>query len=504
MWMGAVECLAHWGVYDPARPAAVVDGTILSYGMIASAAATLALQIQAQGLHEQRLAIVCREKGSFLSALYGAQFAGCSTIVFHPTWRADTIATTIVDTNPAGFLVDQFGANVLAEQVNDKPLIHARSPAAAVSSSRLSFVQSVCPRGGDDEWGIIFSSGSTGRPKPIVQTNYSTMTECIAWCIELGLLKAQSFYVARPLYYTGGLALGLATLMTRGLLIVDNYTDDNSETEVLDQLEQAASKRMIDRCFLVPELARAILSCHRKWPYAGNPKTVLVMGSKIHVEEKAALATNFCCEVVESWGNSEGLGTITDPSDITTRPGSIGRPFLTERLWIMDDMLQQLPSNKAGYIVGSDETMFKEYANQPQATQNAKHDNLVISDDIGFRDDDGFFYISGRAEDVVLLGDIVLSMMDIEKDLRTLQGVKDAYVAAAKETNPLRFAVLIATDDSEGVDYWRNQLEQVIRAFVRATPLDIQLKLVKAIPKLSSGKTDRVSARALVLGATNG
>jgi acyl-coenzyme A synthetase/AMP-(fatty) acid ligase len=494
MWMGATECLAHWGIFDPDRPAALLDGTFFSYGAIAGAAASFSAELVKQGLSGQRVAIVSADKLNFMKALFGAQLARCPTIVAHPKWSSVDINRVIVDTQPSAFIVDP-GNSSISGVAADKPSL---SPPLNGDRQLLRrMVQSHTSCGApEDEWGIVYSSGSTGQPKPIVQTQYSTMTECVAWCMELGLRKSSSFYIARPLYYTGGMALALATMMTRGLLIADNYADDNDASELLHKLDKAASRNEIDHCFLVPELGRAILALRSQWSHRGNPKSVLLMGSKIHAEEKHALADFFGCSVVESWGNSEGLGTITDPADLDVRPGSIGRPFLTEGLWIVDDALDEVPADKIGRIAGSDETMFKEYANHPGATQQTKRADLVVSDDIGYRDRDGYFYILGRVEDVLTVGDNVVTMPAIENDLRGMEGIKDAYVGSS-DASPLRLIVVIETTGAPvSEDRIRADIERTVETRV-GTQIAIGLSFVDTLPKLSSGKIDRIAARAL-------
>ena len=64
------------------------------------------------------------------------------------------------------------------------------------------------------------------------------------------------------------------------------------------------------------------------------------MGAPISGNEKRAARVALRSNIVESWGNSESLGTITEPNDLDSRPDSVGRPFLTDELLVVDDSLQ--------------------------------------------------------------------------------------------------------------------------------------------------------------------
>jgi fatty-acyl-CoA synthase len=498
MWLGAVECLMHWGLYSPNSVALVIGRTARSYGQIAAGAAELAESVKQAGLADQRVGIICSKKLQLLCGFYAAQLAGSSTVLYHPTWNPQALATAVSDTHPRGFIVDERGAELLASVPDTKHVIQCIT-LDPKRHTRPASIDTLPRRTQDDEWGIVFSSGSTGRPKPIVHTHYSIMSECLAWCIELGLTKDHTFYVTRPLYYTGGLVLALATLMTRGKLVADDYTDDNNEIEIKAKLQQAAEHTVIDHCFFVPEVARAILAADAVWTCQGNPRQILLMGSKVHAVEKQNLGKLFGCSIIESWGNSEGLGTITEPEDLENRPTSIGRPFLTERLWIMNDALEELAPGQAGHIVGSDETMFKEYANQPEATSRAKRRAFVVSDDIGFRDDSGFFYILGREEDVITYGERVLCAPGIERSILGVPGVREVYVNLKRSPTGVDVNVLLASDSGSFDDDRRTALYELIQGSAPNIALNVLVRVVDTLPKLSSGKVDRLRTRSIVV-----
>jgi acyl-CoA synthetase (AMP-forming)/AMP-acid ligase II len=502
MWLGAAECVFHWGAYEPERSAILADGQCITYGALTSAAAALARDVKERQISGRRIGIICRDKVCFLSALFGLQFAGNSPVIFHPTWDDTTLAATIADTMPVALIVGDRDQERAGERWPQLPIIPIINETRKARES-FSFNDSLQRLRPEQEWGVVFSSGSTGLPKPIVQTQYSNMTECVAWCIELGLVRDQSFYITRPLYYTGGLALALASLMTRGLLIIDNYDNNNNPDEILEELRRAAALTIVDRCFFVPEVIRPVLLLPQKvWEHTGNPKQVLLMGSKIHDTEKQKVSEYFGCEVVESWGNSEGLGTITDPHDLIARPSSIGRPFLTEQLWIMDEQLKPLPSRQVGRIVGSDETMFKEYANRPEATQLAKREDLVISDDVGFRDEQGYFYILGREEDVVILPGSTISVMNIESELRQSFLAREVFVGIVRKADSIDVAVLVVPSTPNVVDITEVKLR--VEAKLSGMNATVKACLVSEIPKLASGKVDRIRARALAFVDSDG
>ena len=71
----------------------------------------------------------------------------------------------------------------------------------------------------------------------------------------------------------------------------------------------------------------------------------------------------------------------------------------------MDDEGKPLPPGTVGRIAGGKEAGFQAYAGRPIETARAFHDDLILSDDRGYLDEDGYFYVRGRVQDAVIIGD---------------------------------------------------------------------------------------------------
>ena len=132
-------------------------------------------------------------------------------------------------------------------------------------------------------------------------------------------------------------------------------------------------------------------------------ETILSMGASISGEEKIKASHVLRSKVVESWGNSESLGTITEPDDLQTRPNSIGRPFLTDELYVLIEDQKMAKPGETGRLAGSEVEGFLKYSKRPKETCLVKRSGMIISDDMGYTDTDGYFYILGRLQDCVVL-----------------------------------------------------------------------------------------------------
>ena len=200
---------------------------------------------------------------------------------------------------------------------------------------------------------------------------------------------------------------------------------------------------------------------------------------------------------MESWGNSESLGTITDPEDLEVRPDSIGRPFLTDEMFIVDDDGEQVGAQTIGRIAGGEEAGFTGYSNQEEATAQARRNRIIISDDMGYLDGDGYFYVIGRQQEVVVIGGTAVVLPRVEKAIREMPMVVDCCVVAlsgpAGETR-LTVAVVLAKEKEVAEDMLLRQLNEM----QPAGQIIAGVRVIDELPCLPAGKVDRPAVRRLL------
>ena len=493
MQFGLIEAVRHWAKYRRNEIALLSNGDSITYGALFDQCESVARGVLQHGSNGC-VAVVAQRKPLFLSALLGVMRAGRSVVIVNPTLSNEALGVVVSKTEPTLLVEDRYNAEVW-------------TPDAFSDISRL-VVEDV-PSDGEiswpayephDEWGIVFSSGSTGAPKGILRNHDSMVAEVLGWCLELSIRRGSTFYIGRPLFYTGGLVLALATLFAGATIVANDYDDDNNPEEVWTDYQRELTVHNIEMSFFVPEQLRDFTRWANETA-AGSPiphaDTVLVMGSPISGEEKRTARRVLGSNIIESWGNSESLGTITEADDLDRRPDSVGRPFLTDDLFVVVDRSSSTlcQPHERGFLAGSEVAGFAEYANLPEATRFVKHDGLIVSDDIGYCDEDGYFYLVGREQDVVFrYGEAVLLPRVAEK-IRTYEQIEAAEVVAvdASADGELRAAVVLETGcDTEPAilcDRLNGQLaiaEQLSRIVV-----------VDEIPLLGAGKVDRLAIRKL-------
>lgn len=486
----------------PNSTAIYSNGKVYTYRQISSYADQVSLMLDKSRTRSDRVGIAVKSKVGFVVSLVGTIRTGRSAVILNTGLPRDAIRVNVRDTK-AKILVYDHENSKIAALVKGRATSVMVEKAFSVGGRRTSTYtlirRQVQP---ETEWGVLFSSGTTGIPKGIERDHYSIVTENLGWCLELGLNRATTFYIGRPVFYTGGLVLTLSTFLSGGATVLNDYIDYNNPKEVWTDFQRTLKSIRIDWGFFVPDQIRTFLKLEgngrRKALSCG---TILTMGAPISGDEKVAVVKNLRSKIVESWGNSESLGTITDPEDVVIRPKSIGRPFVTDELMIIDENLNICNPNKIGRIAGGTEAGFLRYSNRPMETQRARKNDLIISEDMGFVDEAGYFYVVGRMQDMVLRGSATIFLSVIESKLsKAFPGQGILVVALGEDNSKVK---LLAVESRGHIKGTPIKPQDVNAALAQEEKID-DILVIDNVPLLPSGKVDRVRLKQLAARLADG
>jgi acyl-coenzyme A synthetase/AMP-(fatty) acid ligase len=501
MQFGVSESLAHWGKYRPNAVAVCHNGKVTTYGELNSIINDISYHINQTDFSGERVGICIKSKFVFLISLVGILRVGKSAVLLNTGLPDDALPVNIKDADVKSFIHDDtFSDRIIALTKGGKNVrcLNIKRMTKHYPNKRSPEYEIRKP---EDEWGVLYSSGTTGIPKGIERDHNSIITELLGWCLEMGLNRETIFYIGRPIYYTGGLVLSLSTLITCGQLILNDFKNDNDPNEVWNDYQAILSEISLSWAFFVPDQIRAFTTIAEKLntiPKAA--RGILTMGAPISGQEKVKASKLLNCDIIESWGNSESLGTITDPDDIKTRPTSIGRPFLTDELYIVDENCNQITQpDTLGRIAGSEEAGFCKYCNRPDATSRVKQNDLIISEDIGYVDKDNYFYIKGRQQDCIVKNDETLFKSDIEGKLRRIKSVAECSIAT-KDINDTSFELVAVVVPSDTHSANKNDFLDELNAALTPNEQLNDVLLIKSMPRTSSGKIDKTAIDKLVKG----
>jgi acyl-CoA synthetase (AMP-forming)/AMP-acid ligase II len=419
--------------------------------------------------------------------LLGIFAAGAIAVPVNPGYQHDELAHVLRDS----------GARLVVETVEQEPsaalaevvaalAIPWRSAAALVAEAGLDDGPGLLAPADDDDSVIIYTSGTTGRSKGCVHTHGGLRRGLSALMQLWGVGPGDVVVNALPLFHVHGLCVALLGPLWAGAAV--RLVDRFSPTSMLDAVDAGGTVAMT-----VPTMVFRLLE-----HFGAHPDDVarckrlrlLTCGSAaLSPAQLEAFRTTTGLTILERYGMSETLITLSNPLDGERVPGAVGRPVPGTRIRIVDDELQvQTPGMMRGY--------------HNRADADAE---VFVLDDDGQRwfrtgdavsvDDDGVVRIVGRlSQDILKVGGYKLSTREIEEAIASHADVAEVTVVGLpdEQWGERVCAVVVARP---GAAPTLEQLQQHVRLAETKKPR--ALLLVEALPRNALGKVQKHLVKAL-------
>jgi acetyl-CoA synthetase len=369
-------------------------------------------------------------------------------------------------------------------------------------------VEHECPAevmGAEDPLFILYTSGSTGKPKGVLHTTggylvYAAMTHQyvfdyhegeIYWCTaDVGWVTGHSYIVYGPL------ANGATTVMFEG---VPNYPDASRHWQVID-------KHKVNIYYTAPTAIRALMR-EGDEPVKQTTRESLrllgTVGEPINPEAWEwyhRVVGEGRCPIVDTWWQTETGGILITPLPGATelKPGSATRPFFGVKPAIVDNDGKTLEGACEGNLVMTDSwpgQMRTVYGDHERFVQTyfSTYPGLYFTGDGARRDEDGFYWITGRVDDVLNVSGHRMGTAEVESALVAHPKVAEAAVVGAphdiKGQGIYAYVTLNAGD--EPTDDLKKELVQWVRKEIGPIASPDWLQWAPGLPKTRSGKIMR-------------
>ncbi|CAG9406384.1 TPA: acetate--CoA ligase [Providencia alcalifaciens] len=369
----------------------------------------------------------------------------------------------------------------------------------------------------EDPLFILYTSGSTGKPKGVLHTTggylvYATLTfkytfdyheNEVYWCTaDVGWVTGHSYLLYGPL------SNGAKTLMFEG---VPNYPAVNRMAQVVD-------KHQVNILYTAPTAIRALMAEGDKAIEGTQRDSLRILGSVGEPINPEAWEWfykkmgNSRCPVVDTWWQTETGGFMITPLPGATmlKPGSATLPFFGVRPALVDNLGEPIEGATEGNLVivdswpGQARTLFGDHERFEQ-TYFSTFKGMYFSGDGARRDEDGYYWITGRVDDVLNISGHRLGTAEIESALVSHPKVAEAAVVgiphSIKGQAIYAYVTLISGEEPSPELYTevRNWVRKEIGPI--ATP-DV-LHWTDSLPKTRSGKIMRRILRKIASGDTS-
>ncbi len=359
--------------------------------------------------------------------------------------------------------------------------------------------------GAEDPLFILYTSGSTGKPKAVVHTTggylvYTSMTHQYVfdyhdgdtyWCTaDIGWVTGHSYVVYGPL------ANGATSLMFEG---VPNYPDPSRFWQVVD-------KHAVNIFYTAPTAIRALMREGEQFVKKTSRASLRLLGSVGEPINPEAwlwyrrVVGDERCPIVDTWWQTETGGILITPlpGAIATKPGSATKPFFGIQPIIVDGGGTVLEGEAQGNLCianswpGQMRTIYGDHR-QFIDTYFSAYPGKYFTGDGSRRDKDGYYWITGRVDDVINVSGHRIGTAEVESALVAHPQVAEAAVVAyphdIKGSGIYAYVTLkVGIEPSEEL---RKSLVQWVRKQIGAIAAPDLIQWAPGLPKTRSGKIMR-------------
>ena len=284
---------------------------------------------------------------------------------------------------------------------------------------------------------LMFTAGTTGAPKAVMLTHQSFSSFMLSNVTPADPEAEERNLLPVPLYHIAGMQALLAAIYGGRTLVLMRQFEAQQWMELV-QKERAR------RTGVVPTMLKQVLDHPRFGDYDLSSLRIITYGAAPMPLEviKRAVAALPNARFINAFGQTETASTITmlPPEDHILEGTSqeiekklkhltsVGKPLDDVEVAIVDEDGKEVPIGEVGEIAARGPRLMKGYWRDAKATSGVIHGGWLYTGDLGYRDEEGYIYLTGRSKDFIKRGGEMISPEEVEQVLMSHPAVEDAAI----------------------------------------------------------------------------
>jgi len=434
-----------------------------------------------------RVGLWLKNRPEFVPAMFGILNAGAVVVPINNFLKPDEVGFILADAGIDCLIADEeLAAHLPALEalrpqlallkVEDFPSAPARPASSSAAETDLAV--------------IIYTSGTTGRPKGAMLSHGNLLHNVESCRRVLETVQADRFAVLLPLFHSYMFTVGLLLpLLVGGSMVLVKSL--HSQHRVIEEI----CRREATILPAIPQFYRALASA--KLPVKLPLRLCISGAAPLPSSVLRDFETNHGIPLIEGYGLSEASPVVTkNPIRGVRKPGSIGLPIPNVEVTVQDESGCILSPGEVGEICVRGGNVMMGYWQQPAETAATIRDGWLLTGDLGYRDTEGYFFITDRKKDMLLVNGINVYPREIEEVLNHFPGVKESAVVgmpdARRGEQPV---VFVSALEGESID--ERAALQFLRSKLAGYKVPRRLTVLPNLPRNATGKVLKTALRDL-------
>jgi len=493
--MNLAEQWAGQAAGRPERPALFWGDEQFAYGQLFAQAAFLANELRRLGVQPgDRVGLWLKNCPEFVPALFGVFLTGAAAVPINNFLKLQEVSFLVKDAGIRVMISDASLAAGLAALTAMHPALRTWDVSGLAGIGTTGGGDpgrtEICPRDPTDLAVLIYTSGTTGQPKGAMLTHGNLSHNVRSCQIMLESITDDRFVLLLPMFHSFMLTVCILLPMLTGASIVLIHSVHPARNIIGEILRHRGT--------ILP----AVPSFFRLFAQAEIPaplplRLCISGGAALPVEILREFNRKFPLPLLEGYGLSETSPVASlNPIHGPWKEGSIGVPVPNVEMSVQNEAGELLPPGVTGEICVRGGNVMAGYWNQPAATAEAMRGDWFLTGDVGHRDEDGFFYITDRKKDMLIVNGINVYPRQIEELIYQFPGVREAAVIGVPDPRrgerPMAY---VAMNEGASLD------EHALQGFLRERLADYKVPrrtvVLPALPRNSTGKILKTELRKL-------
>ena len=436
-----------------------------------------------------RVATLLRNGREIAQVCLGAQRLGVIACPLNTWGKPKEVAATLKQADAGVLVYDTRHAEQLSDaNLDGITLMHVGDKENALEGSRpfnwllseaLDYPPTPFTRDRGSAKVVIHTSGTTGTPKGAARDASSTGIGALANLLTVVPYRRDDIvYCPAPLFHSFGLAtFTFATALGATLVLPDRFDPERSLHDIERYRATAAS--------FVPVMIKRIVTLDDdvKAKYdLSTLRVVLASGSAMSPELRGAAIELFGEVLYDLYGSTEiGWAAIADPAAMKHNPKTVGKPVRGIEVAVFGEDGERLAPHETGELYVRSDILFEGYTSGEDTKE--QRDGFMSIGDLGHLDEEGYLYIDGRADDMVVIGGENVYPIEVEELIEGISGVKEAAVLGVEDDEFGEvLAAFVVGDVTE------DQIVKACKKDLASYKVPRRVEILDELPRTSTGK----------------